>query len=49
MNNCWALRGVIQDGIIKEVLKFLEKKDSMLIDKDPLPHVAFISMVNVDL
>ena len=48
-NACWGFRNVIQDRINKRILKFLDKKDTMEIDKDPFPPVASVSTTSFDL
>ena len=48
-NACWGFRNIIQDKINKEILKFLDKKETMAIDEDPFPLVASINTSNFDL
>ena len=39
-NVCWSFMDIIQDRINKGILKFLEKKEAMVIDEDSFPSVA---------
>ena len=48
-NSCWSLRNIIQDRINKGILKFLEKKEVMVIGKDPFPPIASINIDATDL
>ena len=41
-NACWSFKNIIQDWINKGILKFLEKKEVMVIDEDLVPLVASI-------
>ena len=48
-NACWGFRNVIQDKIEKGILKFPEKKKTMVIDEDHFPPVASINTTSFDL
>ena len=48
-NSCWSFRNIIQDRIIEGILKFLEKKEAMVIDEDPFPPIASINIAATDL
>ena len=48
-NSCWAFKNVVQDRINKGVLKFPEKKETILVDKDPFPPVATVNTATFDL
>ena len=48
-NSCWSFKSIIQDRINKGILKFLEKKEAMVIDKDPFPPAASINIAATDL
>ena len=36
-NACWSFKSIIKNMINKEILRFLEKKEAMVIDEDPFP------------
>ena len=48
-NSCWSFKNVIQDKINKEVLKFPEKNEVMVIDEDSFPLKASINITTFDL
>ena len=48
-NNCWAFKNMMQDRINKGVLKFPEKKKTILVDEDPFPPVATVNKITFDL
>ena len=48
-NACWVFKNVVQDRINKGVLKFPERKDSMLIKEDPFPPMAIVNTIDADL
>ena len=48
-NNCWTFRNVVQDMINKGVLKFLEKKEIILVDEDPFPPMATVNTPTFNL
>ena len=48
-NAYWSFKNIIQDKINKGILKFLEKKEAMVIDEDSFPPVASINIVAIDL
>ena len=48
-NNYWTFKNIVQDRIIKGILKFPEKKETMSVDEDPFPPVANVSTTIFDL
>ena len=48
-NSCWSFRNIIQDKIKKGILKFLEKKEVMVVDEDLFPPMALVNIVATDL
>ena len=48
-NSCWSFRSIIQDWINKGILKFPEKKETMVIDEDPFLLVASVNIAATDL
>ena len=49
INACWSFKNIIQDWINKGILKFLEKKDIMVIDEDHIPLVALVNIAATNL
>ena len=48
-NSCWSFKNIIQDKINKGILKFLEKREAMVIEKDLFPPAASINIAATDL
>ena len=48
-NSCWSFRNIIQDKIKKGILKFLEKKEVMVVDEDLFPPINLVNIVATDL
>ena len=48
-NSCWAFKNMVQDRINKGVLKFPEKKETILVDENPFPPVATVNITTFDL
>ena len=47
-NACWGFRNVIQVRTNKGILKYLDKKETMVIDEDPFRPVASIKITSFD-
>ena len=40
---------IIQDWINKGILKFLEKKEAMVVDEDPFPQMDLVNILATDI
>ena len=48
-NSFWSFKNIIQDKINKGILKFLGKKEAMVVAEDSFPLVASVNIATTDL